>query len=262
MKDFTDKVVVITGAAGGIGKALCHHFAHLGAKIAALDISDSVHDLADTMRGQGVEISAAVADIADPAAVNKAMQGLVAELGVVNVLINNAGFVRERRLDTTTAEGWAQELTGNLSGAYHCTAAVIAGMKDNKCGVIVNIGSINGLTTLGHPAYSAAKAGLESYTKTLAVEYGRFGIRANLIAPASVRTPTWDKRIAADPTVLDDLIKWYPLQRIIDPMEIAQTAAFLASDNASAITGVTLPVDCGLLAGNMQLLEELTAKIF
>jgi NAD(P)-dependent dehydrogenase (short-subunit alcohol dehydrogenase family) len=153
-------------------------------------------------------------------------------------------------------------MAGNLNGAYHCVAAALDGLKASGRGAIVNIGSVNGLASLGDPAYSAAKAGLISFTRSLAVEYGRYGIRANIICPGTVRTPIWEHRIARKPAILAGLTRWYPLGRIAEPKDIAKAAAFLASDDAAAITGAMLPVDCGLSAGNIVMSRELTLEDF
>jgi NAD(P)-dependent dehydrogenase (short-subunit alcohol dehydrogenase family) len=137
---------------------------------------------------------------------------------------------------------------------------VLPGMKERRRGVIINIGSVNGLWALGDAAYSAGKAGMISLTKSLAVEFGRYNIRANIICPGTVRTPIWDERAAQNPEVLAQLKRWYPLGRIVEPVEVMHAVAFLASDAASAITGVVLPVDCGLTAGNIVMARELTVQ--
>ena len=126
--------------------------------------------------------------------------------------------------------------------------------------LIVAIGSVNGLGALGDPAYSAAKAGMISLTRSLAVEYGRHGIRCNIVLPGTVRTPLWERKAGADATTLERLRKWYPLGRIVDPDDVSKAVAFLASDAAAAITGVALPVDCGLTAGNIVMTRELTLE--
>ena len=128
--------------------------------------------------------------------------------------------------------------------------------------MIINIGSVNGVAALGDPAYSAAKAGMISMTRSLAQEYGRFGIRVNIVLPGTVRTPIWDERARKDPSVLRTLERWYPLGRIVEPSDIVNAVAFLASDLAAAITGVALPVDCGLTAGNIVMARELTVEDF
>jgi len=262
MTTFTGKTVLITGAAGGIGTALCGHFAARGAAIAALDRRDEVHDLVRTLLDDGRTAAAAIADIGDIAQVDDAVATLAAALGDVDVLINNAGFSEHRSLATSTPQSWRDDVNGNLNGAFNCANAVLPGMMARGGGTIVNIGSVNGLTSLGDPAYSAAKAGLISYTRALAMEYGRHGIRANIICPGTVRTPIWQSRVERHPEILSELVKWYPLQRVAEPDDIAKAAAFLASDDAAAISGAVLPVDCGLTAGNIVMSRELTLEEF
>src|SRR5258708_40110086 len=135
-------------------------------------------------------------------------------------------------------------------------------MVRGRAGTTVGVGWKAALGALGDPAYSAAKAGMISLTRALALEYGRYGIRANIVLPGTVRTPIWQERAARDPEVLKTLERWYPLGRIVEPAEVARVIAFLASDAASAITGAVLPVDCGLSAGNLVMARELTLEDF
>jgi NAD(P)-dependent dehydrogenase (short-subunit alcohol dehydrogenase family) len=109
------------------------------------------------------------------------------------------------------------------------------------------------MAVFGHPAYSAAKAGLLHFTRLVAVEYGKFGIRSNAVAPGTVRTQAWEVRAAANPNVFEEAKRWYALQRVVDPVDVANAVSFLASPLAAAITGVCLPVDCGLTAGQAEL---------
>lgn len=262
MTDFTDKTILITGAAGGIGQAMARYFGARGARIAALDRSPAVTDFAKALADDGMIAAAAIADIGSSAQVDAAYAALRAELGPIDVLINNAGFSEASNLEATTPAVWDQAIGGNLNGAYYCGRLVIDDMKAAGGGAIVTISSVNGLTSLGDPAYSAAKAGMISYAKALAMEYGRFGIRSNIICPGTVRTPIWTERVEKDPEILSTLVKWYPLRRVVDPIDIAKAAAFLASDDAAAITGVVLPVDCGLTAGNIVMSRELTLADF
>jgi NAD(P)-dependent dehydrogenase (short-subunit alcohol dehydrogenase family) len=262
MAGFAGKVVAITGAAGGIGQALCRYFTGEGASIAAFDRSEAVTALANELTAGGTKAEAAVVDIADAEAVSAAFARLEAALGPVDILVNNAGGSGVPTLDMTTPANWPRLVESNLNGAYYCAHAVLPGMKAKRAGVIVNIGSVNGLSALGDPAYSAGKAGMISLTQALALEYGRYGIRANIICPGTVRTPIWEKKIAREPEILATLSKWYPLGRVVDPVDIANAVAFLASDAAAAITGVVLPVDCGLTAGNIVMARELTLEDF
>ena len=254
---FKDKVVAITGAAGGIGQSLCRYFAAEGATIAAIDRSPALVEFAS-----GLGIAHAIADVGEADAVADAFKALAGVLGPVDILVNNAGFSEHPTFARTDPAGWAYDVNGNLNGAYYCAHAVIEGMKANGGGSIVAIGSVNGLSGFGDPAYSAAKAGMISLTRSLAMEYGRFGIRANIVLPGTVRTPLWERKAGKDSTVLDTLRKWYPLGRIVEPIDVARAVGFLASDSAAAITGASLVVDCGLTAGNIVMTRELTLENF
>jgi NAD(P)-dependent dehydrogenase (short-subunit alcohol dehydrogenase family) len=258
--EFHRKIVAITGAAGGIGEELCRYFSAEGAAIAAFDRRDAVHALSAELQRGGTAVEAAVVDIADAEAVAEAFQRAADRLGPVDVLINNAGATTHAVLERTPPAGFRDDVHLNLTGAYNCAYAVLSSMKARGAGAIVNVGSVNGLMALGDPAYSAGKAGLISLTKALALELGRYNIRANIVCPGTVRTPIWTERAGRDPEILAGLTRWYPLRRIVEPIEVVRAIAFLASDAASAITGVVLPVDCGLTAGNIVMARELTLE--
>jgi NAD(P)-dependent dehydrogenase (short-subunit alcohol dehydrogenase family) len=262
MSDFSGKTVLITGAAGGIGQVLCRHFADHQAAIIALDQADLVIELAADLRSMGACAEAVVADISDRAQVRAAIAQGVDALGTVDILINNAAIAVAGTLAKTTAAIWNKEIAVDLNGAYYCVEAVIAPMQQNNNGAIVTISSVNALTALGNPAYSAAKAALISFTQSLALEYGRFGIRANVVCPGTVQTPAWKERMEQQPDIFEKLKKWYPLGRIAEPIDIAKAAAFLASDDARVITGSVLTVDAGLMAGNAVMAAELTLENF
>jgi NAD(P)-dependent dehydrogenase (short-subunit alcohol dehydrogenase family) len=258
--EFRGKVVAITGASGGIGQELCRFFGSEGAAIAAIDRRDSVTAFADRLREQGRRIESAVVDIGDAEAVGAAFSRFADLLGPVDILVNNAGATLRASLERTTPETFESDIQVNLNGAYNCAHAVLPAMKARRAGAIVNIGSVNGLSALGDAAYSAGKAGMISLTKALAMEFGKYNIRANIVCPGTVRTPLWNERAARNPEVLTQLTRWYPLGRIVEPIEVMRAVAFLASDAASAITGVVLPVDCGLTAGNIVMARELTLE--
>jgi NAD(P)-dependent dehydrogenase (short-subunit alcohol dehydrogenase family) len=259
---FTAMTVAVTGAAGGIGRSLCRLFGGEGARIAAIDRHPSVCDFAAGLAKDGVAAAAEVADVGDSRAVGQAFGRLAAQLGPIDILVNNAGVSNHPTLSQTDPAGWRDDVNDNLNGAYNCAYAVLPAMRDRRAGVIVNIGSVNGLAALGDPAYSAAKAGMISLTRSLALEYGRYGVRVNIVLPGTVRTPIWTERATKDPKVLATLERWYPLGRIVEPVDVARAVAFLASEHAAAITGVALPVDCGLTAGNIVMARELTLEDF
>jgi meso-butanediol dehydrogenase / (S,S)-butanediol dehydrogenase / diacetyl reductase len=134
---------------------------------------------------------------------------------------------------------------------------VLPEMTENRSGVILNISSVNALAYFGNEAYSAAKAGILSLTRSLAVRYGPSGVRVNAIAPGTLKTPAWEQRQQKDPDVFERVARWYPLGRIGDPEDVAGAALFLASDEAAWISGAVLPVDGGLTAGNMKMVQEI-----
>jgi NAD(P)-dependent dehydrogenase (short-subunit alcohol dehydrogenase family) len=257
---FEGKVVAITGAAGGVGRSLCRYFIDEGAKVAAIDKKSTVESLLSDLKANPKNFASAVADVGEPAQVDGAFASLTGALGPVDILVNTAGGSAHRTFARTGPAGWRQDIDGNVSSAYYCARVVIPGMLAKHSGVIINIGSVNGLSALGDPAYSAAKAAMISLTRSLAQEYGPYGVRANIVLPGTVRTPLWEKRAATDPKVLETLRRWYPLGRIVEPADIARAVGFLASDAASAITGVALPVDCGLTSGNIVMRRELTLE--
>ena len=258
MITLSGKTALITGAAGGIGQVLCALFAELGATVIAADRDQQrLSAFVAASAAKGVRLQPLGADITDEKAFGAGLEAAVAATGDPTILVNNAGFARADSLEDCDLATWRHEVDGNLTGPYVVTMAVRPGMKRAGGGAIVNIGTVNGLYSVGNPAYSAAKAGLENFTKTLATELGRDNIRANIICPGTVRTPAWNRRVEKDPQVFDRLRKWYPLGRVAEPIDIARAAAFFASDAAAYISGATLVVDGGLTAGNAVFTAEL-----
>ncbi|HEY0276334.1 MAG TPA: SDR family oxidoreductase [Paenirhodobacter sp.] len=257
------RVALVTGGVGGIGTAVVREFLAQGAKVIVMDIkADKVAEAVAALKAEGHPVAAAAADIRDAAAVKAAVDGAVAELGApVTIVVANANTGgATTTLDKTTPEIWHREVGDNVAGQFNTVAAAIDGMKAAGGGAIIVVGSVNGLQTLGQPGYSAAKAALISYTHTMATEYGAWNIRANIVCPGTVRTPAWDARLARKPDVMDGLKKWYPLGRVASPQDIARPIAFLASEDAAFITGVMLPIDGGLMAGNHAMAKELTLE--
>lgn len=201
---FAGKTIAITGASGGIGQFLCRHLGEEDATIAAIDRSDRVLELPEGLAKAGIGVKSAVVDIADAHAVRRAFDSL----GDVHILISNAGVSRHSTLAKTDTAGWQADVAANLNGAFACAHSVLPQMVERRGGNIVTVGSVNGLAALGDPAHSAAKAGMISMTRSIAQEYGRYGIRANIVLPGTVRTPIWDERKAKDPHVLRTLERW------------------------------------------------------
>lgn len=261
MISLSGKTAMITGAVGGIGSAMCALFAELGAIVIACDRDASSLDrLTAGWTGKRDVLHAVAADTTDEQAVAAGLDRVVPRAGLPTILINNAGAAEGETLARMTPALWRRELDVNLTGAYIVFQAVLPHMLKGGGGAVVNIGSVNGLSYLGHPAYSAAKAGLTSLTQAIATEYGRRNIRANLLCPGTVKTPIWAERIRRYPQVFERLRKWYPMGRVAEPTDIAKVAAFLASDAAAIINGAVIVADGGLLAGNAVMAEELTLE--
>ncbi|MEI7774631.1 MAG: SDR family oxidoreductase [Verrucomicrobiota bacterium] len=251
--------ILITGACGGIGRALCASFVAAGDHVFAQDRNATqLAELADELSRD--HCTPVLADITDSKALQDALAKATAEKGEVQVLIANAGAAEALTLQTTTEESWKKDMDLNLNGTFNCVESVRPAMQKAGKGNIVIIGSVNGMTSLGHPGYSVAKAGLISYTKALAMEFGKFGIRANIVCPGTVKTQAWEARANKNPQVFESLKKWYPLRDFATPKDVADAVMFLASDAARVITGVVLPVDGGLLAGNQGMAGELTQE--
>jgi NAD(P)-dependent dehydrogenase (short-subunit alcohol dehydrogenase family) len=251
--------ILITGACGGIGRALCSAFVANGDHVFAQD--REAKQLAELVTQLGQEnCTSVLADITDSAAFKQALTLATTHHGEVQVLVANAGAAEALTLLTTTEASWKLDMDLNLNGTFHSVEAVRPAMQKAGKGNIVIIGSVNGMISLGHPAYSVAKAGLISYTKALAMEFGKFGIRANIVCPGTVKTQAWQARVDKNPQVFEDLKKWYPLRDFATPQDIADAVLFLASDAARVITGVVLPVDGGLMAGNQVFAGELTQE--
>lgn len=242
----TGKHVLVTGAGGGLGRAIVAAFVAAGALVSGADRESS--QLADLPLHHRLAF-----DVTDAAACRRAIADLAEAGATPDVLVNNAGASRADSLASLDEEVWASELATNLTGAYNVTAPVTALWAD-RGGVIVFTSSVNALTHYGNPAYAAAKAGLIAYSRALAVELGSRGVRSNVVAPGSVRTAAWDHR---DPKVLEDAARHYPIGRILAPEDVANTIVFLASPLAAGISGAVVPVDGGLMAGNVPFVRDI-----
>lgn len=243
------KTVLISGAGGGIGRVLVETFHAAGANVVGADRDSTL------MVGLPL-VRTVLFDQSDAKSTRAAIAANIAAHGAPDAVIANAGFTRAEHFDHLDDEVWASEMAINLNGAYALVDPVVNAMAERGAGNVVFISSVNALQHFGNPAYSAAKAGLLAYAKAIAVERGGKGVRANVVAPGSVRTPAWDHRLAADPQLLDKVLPHYPLGRMVSPEEVANAALFLASDAASGITGVTIPVDAGLTSGNLRFVNE------
>ena len=239
--DFAGRLVVVTGAAGGIGGALLDGFAAAGARLVALDRdAGSARAAAERVGGTGIGC-----DVSDPQSV-AAMAGEVAALGGAAVLVNNAGILRPGGLDTLAPADWRAMLRVNLDGCLLAAQALLPQMAATGGGAVVHIASISASQPQPFSgAYSAGKAAVAMLSRQMAVEWGPKGVRSNVVSPGLVRTPL-SEGFYADPAVRAARAGMVPLRRIGTAADMADAAVFLASDRAGYVTGQEIVVDGGL----------------
>ncbi|MFB0875683.1 MULTISPECIES: SDR family NAD(P)-dependent oxidoreductase [unclassified Sphingobium] len=250
MKNLSGKVVLVTGGASGLGKATVARFAEEGSRVVVADLNvEGAQAVATQFGGRAVGMN-----VADPASVEQAISLAVESFGRLDVLVNNAGIESARALiHEATLENWRNVIDVNLTGVFYCMKYGLGQfVKQGDGGNIVNISSIAGMVAVsGLPPYVAAKAGVSNLTREAAIEYGPRGIRVNAVAPTAVYTPLLQRMSGASKQpseVIDGLKGLSPLHGVAAPEDIAAAVAFLASDDARFISGVTLPVDGGFTA--------------
>lgn len=239
--DFSSRTVLVTGAAQGIGKAIAEYFLAAGARVAAADRDAT--ELEKAWGAPSESVLPVAMDVADPVSVASGVGIIVDTWGTVDVAVNNAGIARDSVVWKLTDEQWKAVLDVHLGGTFNVTRAVVPHMRNAGFGRIVNVTSYTGMHgNVGQANYAAAKGGIIAFTKTVAKETARFGITANAISPNAATAMV--ASIPADR--LAEMTATVPLGRFADPSEMAAAVAFLASEEASYITGVVLPVDGGV----------------
>ena len=248
MGRFDGRVAVITGAARGIGFATAQRFCAEGAKVAVIDLDESAAvEAAARLDGEAIGIGC---DVADAAGVAAAFERIVAELGGVHVLVNNAGVTRDNLLFKLTEDDWDMVMGVHLKGAFLMSKAAQQHFVAQKYGKIVNLSSVSAYGNRGQANYSAAKMGIQGFTRTLAIELGPYGVNVNAVAPGFIATEMTDataRRLGMDVEEFRELnAQANPVKRMGVPEDIAAAVAFLSSDEASYVTGQTLLVDGGV----------------
>jgi 3-oxoacyl-[acyl-carrier protein] reductase len=244
------RVAIVSGAARGIGAAIASRFAADGMAVALVDLDAAgASATADAIAQAGGRALALEADVTDEAQVSDVVARATAELGSPTVLVNNAGILRDNLIFKMTLEDWDAVMNVHLRGAFLMTRAVQAHMVEAKWGRVISLSSISALGNRGQVNYSAAKAGLQGFTKTVAIELGPFGVTANAIAPgfiASDMTRATAERMGVDFEEFTAAVaKETPVRRVGVPEDISNVASFLASDEASFVSGQVLYVAGG-----------------
>ena len=240
------KIAIVTGAARGIGREIALVFAFSGAHLILVDVlKEELMKTAQEVDRAGRKNLSIVADLSMVKEIERLVRDTLNEFDRIDILVNNAGVIDNNPATEVTEEQWDKRLSVNLKGLFFLSQAVGRHMIKRKRGKIVNIASQAGVIALdNHAAYSASKAGVISITRTLALEWGKFNINVNAIAPTVILTPL-GKKAWSDPQARSEMLKKIPLGRFGQPSEVASIALFLASEASNLITGSTIMADGG-----------------
>lgn len=247
------KVTIVTGARRGIGKGLALGFARAGAHVALCDhvVEDGLLEgVAREIEDSGRPSLAMQADVTKKTDVDRMVKQTIEQLGGVDILINNAGMIPRATPLEISEEMWDTVMAVNLKGCLLCSQGAAKRMiEQQRGGSIIHISSVAGIeANVNRAGYASSKAGLIMLTRQMAIELGAYNIRVNTIAPSNVKTE-WNRDIYTDPEKSKQRLSIVPIKRWVEPTETVNAALFLASDFATYITGITLPVDGGRLAG-------------
>ena len=259
MPRLLDRVVVITGAASGIGAATARACAREGARVVVTDVDKRGVAIAEAITKEGGDALFCELDVADEGAWERALTAATSRFGRVDVLVNNAGIATTAPLTEMTLEFWRSVTSINLDGVFLGTKHAVIAMRKTGGGVIVNLSSAMGLIGASRAsAYCASKGGVRLFTKAVALECAADNIRVNSIHPGGVDTPIWNKqpwwpefaeKVGGDDAARQAMVQTTPLKRMASPDEIAQAIIFLASDASAFMTGSELVIDGGFTAG-------------
>jgi acetoacetyl-CoA reductase len=243
--DKTNKrIVLVTGATGGLGTAMCKELYKDGFRVVGnYHTKSKAEKWIETMKKEGFDIQLFYGDVSDFDSAGEMIKKIEQEVGPIDTLVNNAGITRDGRLLNMTKEDWCAVIDTNLNSVFNCSKHVLAGMVERKFGRIINISSVNGQRgQFGQTNYSAAKAGMHGFTKSLAMEVAKYGITVNTISPGYIGT---DMVMAVPEKVLSQIIAQVPMGRLGGTHEVAHLVSFLASEATSFITGANYSINGG-----------------
>jgi len=238
------RTVLVTGATGGLGTAMCKELYKDGYRVVGnYHTKEKAEKWMKTMKEEGFDIQLFYGDVSDFDSAGEMIKKIEAEIGTVDTLVNNAGITRDGRLLNMSKDDWHAVINTNLNSVFNCTKHVLGGMVERKFGRIINISSVNGQRgQFGQTNYSAAKAGMHGFTKSLAMEVAKHGITVNTISPGYIGT---DMVMAVPEKVLTQIIAQVPLGRLGGTHEVAHLVSFLASEETSFITGANYSINGG-----------------
>lgn len=238
------RIVLVTGATGGLGTAMCKKLSEDGFHVVGnYHTKEKAEKWLDTMKSEGYNIELFYGDVSDYESAGKMIADIEGKIGKIDTLINNAGITRDGRLINMKPEDWHAVINTNLNSVFNCTRQVIQGMIDRNFGRIINISSVNGQRgQFGQTNYSAAKAGMHGFTKSLAMEVAKYGVTVNTISPGYIGT---DMVMAVPEKVLTQIVAQVPMGRLGGTHEVAHLVSFLASEETSFITGANYSINGG-----------------
>lgn len=247
---FTGKVAFVTGGSRGVGKGIVELFAEEGAKVAFIDLNEeALYETTSELREKGYEVYSKVANVVDAEQVETAVKEVYETFGSVDILVNNAGVIRDNMLFKMADSDWQMVMDVHLKGSFNAARAVQKYMVEKKYGRIINISSTSALGNRGQANYATAKAGLQGFTKTLAIELGKYGITANSVAPGFIETEmtkaTAERIGIPFETLVEASVSQIPVGRSGKPADIANAVAFFADEKSSFVSGQVIYVAGG-----------------
>ncbi len=244
MDNQNKRIVLVTGATGGLGTAMCKQLHKDGFHVVGnYHTKEKAERWIETMKSEGFDIQLFHGDVSDFDSAAAMIKKIESEIGPIDTLVNNAGITRDGRLINMKKEDWYAVINTNLNSVFNCTKNVLDGMVERKFGRIINISSVNGQRgQFGQTNYSAAKAGMHGFTKSLAMEVAKYGITVNTISPGYIGT---DMVMAVPEKVLAQIVAQVPIGRLGGTHEVAHLVSFLASEETSFITGANYSINGG-----------------